>query len=668
MAEVIPQITVDSSKVKNTWVQNEVVTNDVYNAINKAVIDLKNNNNLLDTNAILFREQYNSSSKNLNNAIHQGIYSFTSSAVNAPSGVSGGNLFVTNTSKINQGSSVITQIAFCHNGAVYARTKNNSENFTAWNKLAYITDNVASATKATQDSQGQQINTTYMKKVSGTGENITLANDDFGGQLTIKRNSTNATTVKFTNTSSVNRYVGFTGQDKTMYKWGDSGENQTAFLDESNYNNYAPTKTGGGASGTWGINISGTAAKATKDSQGNTINTTYMKKVSGTGENITLANDNFGGQLTIKRNSTYAATVKFTNTSSVNRYVGFTGQDKTMYKWGDSGENQTAFLDESNYNNYAPTKTGGGASGTWGINISGNAKVLSETYITGNTSGVNLPFGITWSTILNNNFPCNYGNCLSIKGSGAIQIAVEWVGTTDATAGRMFFRNARDISLGSWSPWREIAYTTGNIASADNATKATQDKKGRDITGYLYKTEDLYLNASADIVATGNITEILNSFCTKFKNIQGTSSYVENPPTTLKSLNDNKAPKASPAFSGTPTAPTPSTSDNSTRIATTAFVKSLFTASKTTNGWHKEASTGLIWQWGTVQGVGGGKLYNFPISFPNAVLGCASNRATRSSSGAVDGNSAGIVINNKSSFYAYDDDGSNNVNYIAVGY
>ena len=33
------------------------------------------------------------------------------------------------------------------------------------------------------------------------------------------------------------------------------------------------------------------------------------------------------------------------------------------------------------------------------------------------------------------------------------------------------------------------------------------------------------------------------------------------------------APLASPAFSGTPTSPTPSTADNSTRLATTAFVK-----------------------------------------------------------------------------------------------
>lgn len=138
MAEVIPQINIDGTKIKDTWVQKEVVTNDVYNAINKAVINLKDNNNLLDTNSMLFREEYNSSSKDLNNAINQGVYSFTSSAVNAPSGVNGGNLLVTNTSKTEQGSSIITQFAFCHNNSIYIRTKNTTENFTNWKQLSFL--------------------------------------------------------------------------------------------------------------------------------------------------------------------------------------------------------------------------------------------------------------------------------------------------------------------------------------------------------------------------------------------------------------------------------------------------------------------------------------------------------------------------------------------------
>lgn len=65
----------------------------------------------------------------------------------------------------------------------------------------------------------------------------------------------------------------------------------------------------------------------------------------------------------------------------------------------------------------------------------------------------------------------------------------------------------------------------------------------------------------------------------------------------------------SPAFSGTPTSPTPATSDNSTKIATTEFVRNLINQFKTDgtlggivggslsqNGWVK-FSNGLILQW-----------------------------------------------------------------------
>ena len=63
------------------------------------------------------------------------------------------------------------------------------------------------------------------------------------------------------------------------------------FLDSSNYNTYSPTLTGTGASGTWGISISGNAAtatsatsatKATQDGSGNTITSTYLKLSGGT--------------------------------------------------------------------------------------------------------------------------------------------------------------------------------------------------------------------------------------------------------------------------------------------------------------------------------------------------------------------------------------------------
>lgn len=68
-------------------------------------------------------------------------------------------------------------------------------------------------------------------------------------------------------------------------------------LDSNNYTDYTVKKDGTGASGTWGINISGTASKATNDIDGNSIKTTYLRKVSvannttndfNTFENMTL--------------------------------------------------------------------------------------------------------------------------------------------------------------------------------------------------------------------------------------------------------------------------------------------------------------------------------------------------------------------------------------------
>ena len=321
--------------------------------------------------------------------------------------------------------------------------------------------------------------------------------------------------------------------------------------------------------------------------------------------------------------------------------------------------------------------------------------------------------GTSWGTLLV--FNNNYNGGSGTGGTYLVQMALP-------TDGRIWIRQR--VNTEAWSGWVKVAITSDTVAGATkatqdsqgqainttyiksitasnatltltkgngttstvtinnvgNSTRATQDKNGKDITGYLYKTEDLTLNSNAEILTVGNISEILNSFCTKFKQIQGTGTYAENSPTSIKSLNDNKAPKASPAFSGTPTSPTPATSDNSTKIATTEFVRNLINQFKndgtlggivggslTQNGWVK-FSNGLILQWGTVKGVANGKQYNFPISFINNILGAATNKNWRGGYGSADGNSAGIELINKTSFYAYGDDGSPNVNYIVIGY
>lgn len=243
-----------------------------------------------------------------------------------------------------------------------------------------------------------------------------------------------------------------------------------AFTDE--INNYAPTKTGGGASGTWGISITGNAATAnTLKSSSATETSTAARPVwlSREGDNTkqtvspnltytcstkTLKAENFAGHLagnadmasklqtarTISLTGNASGSVTFDGTSDINIsttvneskhavnadvakvifgfseidsgnwghstgtfIAGFHEKGGGAIQWRAEGgslyekidgtfwqrEGMYEVIDTSTVNNYAPTKTGTGASGTWGINITGTAtkatkdasgNVIADTY------------------------------------------------------------------------------------------------------------------------------------------------------------------------------------------------------------------------------------------------------------------------------------------------
>jgi hypothetical protein len=83
---------------------------------------------------------------------------------------------------------------------------------------------------------------------------------------------------------------------------------------------------------------------------------------------------------------------------------------------------------------------------------------------------------------------------------------------------------------------------------------------------------------------------------------------------------------ASPAFTGVPTAPTPAAGDNSTKVATTAFVNAGGNAgtggSGTSGGWWRKNPDGTITQGGTYSygGVVSTQIVPFVVPFANAVL------------------------------------------------
>ena len=383
-------------------------------------------------------------------------------------------------------------------------------------------------------------------------------------------------------------YIGDSNQSGCLCIKGVNAASGIAFVNKDNTGQIAKLTYAGGnliSSAKIQANLAGTADKATQDSAGQQINTTYVKGVTGSNATLTVTKGNGS-----------------TSTVTVNNVANATTANNLVLTGGTS----------------AHIKYGGG-------------DVDENTAISQNK--VNLLIGSWYSTGFRD--LCSSGT--------PITVAIN-------------HRNGNIKTKGS------VTASGGFKGNADTASKLGTATVGSGV-------KPIYLNAgspaaSGSTVGSANRPIYMNG---------GTLSQCSIDLSTL-------APKASPALTGSPTAPTQGTSDNSTKIATTEFVRNLINQFKndgtlggivggslTQNGWVK-FSNGLILQWGTVKGVANGKQYNFPISFINNILGAATNKNWRGGYGSADGNSAGIELINKTSFYAYGDDGSPNVNYIVIGY
>lgn len=198
-----------------------------------------------------------------------------------------------------------------------------------------LTGNADTATKATGDSNGQNIVSTYIKNLSIDGKTLNIyKGNGSNSSLTIKDKiyaGNRITTVddlnKFIEQGTfkygiINPLEGLNGLEKNdgivlSFSW----DNSTAwghqiFLDDSSYNmahrhlnngtwqawvkmidannytNYTVTKTGSGASGTWGISITGNSGTATKLQTARTISLTGSVTGSGSFDgsgNVTIS-------------------------------------------------------------------------------------------------------------------------------------------------------------------------------------------------------------------------------------------------------------------------------------------------------------------------------------------------------------------------------------------
>lgn len=345
-----------------------------------------------------------SGDENLNNITTPGLYSQGggNSIINKPSGVDAFGMMVTH----NASGSYYTQLMFDSQGRSWRRFCLNG----TWN--AWSEDKLTD-TKYTHPSYTAKSSGLYKVTVDSTGHVSGTAAVTKGDITALGIPSTNTTYPTGTaSTSGITKlYTGTgTATDGTMtqsaIKSALDGKSNTGHTHDDRYytesevnsklngkansnhtHSYLPL-SGGTLTGDVGV----TSKKATIDgsipyagSAASGIALTAMNNYktylgSMTDTNSTWWNiistrhrngngDGSGYGMTIYSQLTSDSDLYWNKQISTNSWVG-----------------QRTILDSANYNNYAPSKSGSGASGTWGINITGNAGSASSV-AWGNVSG-----------------------------------------------------------------------------------------------------------------------------------------------------------------------------------------------------------------------------------------------------------------------------------------
>lgn len=250
----------------------------------------------------------------------------------------------------------------------------------------------------------------------------------------------------------------------------------TRVLTHRNYTNYTVTKTGGGASGTWGISITGNAATATTAQY---LASNSRMDYGWNGLNYFNINGTAG--TAVKANNTPTTAwwhiLRFNHASSSGYYTDLAvpfNANSLYYKRVAAGAlangKWVRILDELNYTSYvnpANFVTSLGTNGnyvTWTKNGTTNnltvpfattSNVLNNlgnrTAISGTTVGQR---GLRLYEVYNNGYPVNFGNVLNIGGQGYGELLFQWTG--DSNPGHLYYRSKRDVASQAWSNWVTI--------------------------------------------------------------------------------------------------------------------------------------------------------------------------------------------------------------------
>lgn len=240
-------------------------------------------------------------------------------------------------------------------------------------------------------------------------------------------------------------------------------------LTNRNYTIYTVTKTGGGASGTWGISITGNAATANRiishsisDTLANKTTPGYLYHagVSNSVKDKPSGVDAFGVFTMQTASGWYGQLLMSSNTSTGLYWRTATSLNGGWKKILDSS-NYTAYVNPANFvtslgtnGNYV-TWTKNGTTNNLTVPFATTSNVLNNlgnrTAISGTTVGQR---GLRLYEVYNNGYPVNFGNVLNIGGQGYGELLFQW--TVDSNPGHLYYRSKRDVASQAWSNWVTI--------------------------------------------------------------------------------------------------------------------------------------------------------------------------------------------------------------------
>ena len=347
-----------------------------------------------------------------------------------------------------------------------------------------------------------------------------------------------------------------------------------------------------------GVAAVGTSTRFARQDHVHASDTSRLSLAGGTMTGDLVINKG-GGSLTLKGTAAGVENVAYmTFTDSTNARQGFTGvgsvSSRDVYLASDGGDVLlypllgSSILYEAGVPKLETTPTGVTVTGTV-VATAFTGVASSATTLTGLTSTVaelNYVDGVT----------SNVQTQLDTKAPLASPALTGTPTVPTATAGT----NTTQIA--------STAYTVAEIGSRA-PTKTGGGASGSwpiSVTGSSASCSGLAASATTLTGLTATVTEL---------------NYVDGVTSAIQTQLNTKAPLASPAFTGVPTAPTPSIGTRSTAIATMQNFANEFGSSLAANG-HQKLPSGLIIQWGQITGNYNSTTFSFPLAFPTACLAC----------------------------------------------